>query len=312
MALAMPMGTVPLGTARSVWLPIQICIVLWCASRLWILYGGPPRYIVRAYCMALLWMPTLVALRMGQLSPVILLGLVGFLWLLSLRREVAAGAFFALTAVKPQLVAVIWVPFLLWALAERRWNVLAGTTGCMVAASIAAVSTNHAVFTQYERLMMSAPPTIVFESPNLGTVLRLASGTAESWPQFVPTCLGAAAVGLIWHRRRAVWDWRRELPGLVLMSTFLTSYGGWTFDLVTLLVPIIAVATLAVRSGRKHVVTFGGVLFLAVSSLAYVMHMAAIPQFAFIWMTPTVALSSFLLARLADTRVRPSRRTVPS
>ncbi len=96
------------------------------------------------------------------------------------------------------------------------------------------------------------------------------------------------------------------------MSTFLTSYGGWTFDLVTLLVPIIAVATLAVRSGRKHVVTFGGVLFLAVSSLAYVMHMAAIPQFAFIWMTPTVALSSFLLARLADTRVRPSRRTVPS
>src|SRR3989442_10834948 len=60
LALAMPMGAIKFRIARSVWLPIQILMILWCASRLWILYGGAPRHVIRACCLALLWMPTLI------------------------------------------------------------------------------------------------------------------------------------------------------------------------------------------------------------------------------------------------------------
>jgi hypothetical protein len=87
LALAMPMGAMEFRFARSIWLPIRILITLWCASRLWILYGGAPRHTIRACCLALVWMPTLIALRMGQMSPVMLLGLVGFLWSLSRRQD---------------------------------------------------------------------------------------------------------------------------------------------------------------------------------------------------------------------------------
>jgi hypothetical protein len=303
LALAMPLGLPEFHVARSIWLPTQILITLWCASRLWMIYGGAPRQLARVYGVALLWMPTLVALRFGQFSSFLLLGLVGFLWSWSRRREVAAGAFFALTAVKPQLVALVWVPFVLWALADRQWKVLAGAAGCIVGAGLVALATNPGVFMQYQHLMASAPPTLEFESPNIATVVRRAAGTAGSWPQFVPTCLGAVMVGVIWYRRRNTWDWRRQLPGLVLASCLLTSYGGWAFDLVVLLIPILATAAIVVKSGNKSLVAAGAGVFMAVSFLAFAMHQAQVRQAAFLWMTPAVAIASWALARNAAQRL---------
>jgi hypothetical protein len=194
---------------------------------------------------------------------------------------------------------LVWVPFVLWAVVDRRWKVLVGAAACIVGASVVALSTNPGVFVQYQHLMALAPPTLEFESPNIATIVRRATGTAGSWPQFVPTCLGAVAVGVIWYRQRATWDWRRQLPGLVLVSCLLTSYGGWAFDLVVLLVPIIATAAIVVRSGSKSRVAVGGAVFLAASSLTFAMHEAHVPQAAFLWMTPAVAIVSWALARNA-------------
>jgi hypothetical protein len=302
LALAMPMGTMKFHVARSIWLPVQIFITLWCAATLWLLYDGARMYTARACCLALLWMPTLVALRMGQLSPVVLLGLVGFLCALSCRREVLAGVFFSMTAVKPQLVALVWVPFVLWAIAGRRWRVLAGAAVTIAAASLVAMWPNPDVFGEYHSLMASAPPTLVFESPNIATILRLAVGTAGSWPQYVPTTLGAAAVALMWYRSRAEWDWLVQLPGLVVLSCLLTSYGGWAFDLVVLLVPIVATAAVVACSGRRGLVVGGFTLFAAVSGAAFAMHAAHVPQAAFLWMTPTVAIVVYGLRRLTGPR----------
>ncbi len=66
LALAMPLGALEFQIARSIWLRTQILITLWCASRLWILYGGAPRYLTRVLGLALLWTPTPIALRMGR------------------------------------------------------------------------------------------------------------------------------------------------------------------------------------------------------------------------------------------------------
>jgi hypothetical protein len=300
LALAMPMGALPFAVARPIWVPLQLFLTLWSVSRLWILYGGEPDGTRRVWFLGLLWSPTLIAVRFGQLSPVILLGLVAFLACVVYGRDFAAGAFLALTAVKPQLVALVWIAVVLWALADRRWHVLAGAATALVGASVFALSTNPRVFAQYFELMSSAPPTLAFESPNIATVLRVFSGTQGSWPQYVPTMVGAAAVALQWYRRRNAWDWRDHLPALVIISCLLTSYGGWAFDLVVLLVPIVALAALVTRSPRKALRTIGGVVFLAVSLLALGMHAAHVPQAAFLWMTPVVAITWWTLARRAQ------------
>jgi hypothetical protein len=295
----MPMGALPFGFARSLWMPLQLFLTLWSVSRLWILYGGAPEDTRRVWLLGLLWSPTLLALRFGQLSPVMLLGLVGFLACVVHGREFAAGAFLALTAVKPQLVALVWVALGVWAVVDRHWKVFAGAAIAVVIGSVVALATNPLVFAQYFALMSSAPPTATFESPNIATVLRVFSGSEGSWPQQVPTAVGAAAVALLWYRRRHAWDWRDHLPALVIISCLLTSYGGWAFDLVVLLVPIVALAAIVTRNPRTVLRAIGIVVFLAVSLLALGMHAARVPQAAFLWMTPAVAVTWWALSRIA-------------
>lgn len=299
-AFATPIGALGFELARSLWLPLQLFLTLWSVSQLWRLYGGAPERAGRAWFIALLWAPTLLALRLGQLTPVVLLGFVGFLWCLTRERDFFAGVFFALTAVKPQLVALAWMPFALWVGFERRWKVLGGVAACVVAGAAAALSTNPRVFTQYVDLMVSTPPTNTFESPNIATVLRILSRTQGSWPQYVPSGLGAAGVALLWYRHRDAWDWPRQLPRLILLSCLLTSYGGWAFDLVILLVPIVALTVVLVQNPRRSLAVIGGAVFLGVSALAFAMHTARVPQAAFLWMTPTVALACWMLTRAAQ------------
>jgi hypothetical protein len=299
LALVMPFATLPYGAARSIWLPLQILIMLWCATRLWVHYGGAPRYSTRACYVALLWMPTIISLHLGQVSPVLLLGLVGFLWSLDNRRDVAAGAWLSLTAVKPQIVALVWVALVLWTIATRRWKVLAGAAACVAGASLVVAWANPNVFAQYQHLMATAPPTLAFESPNLATILRVVVGTDRSWPQFIPTGVGMVGVALWFYRRRRRWEWSRELPGLVLVSCLVTAYGGWAFDLVVLLIPIIVTAVTVVRSGRRSLIVWGASAFLVLSFVALAMHQARVPQASFVWMTPAVLLLSAGLSRAA-------------
>jgi hypothetical protein len=230
-----------------------------------------------------------------------LAGLVGFLWCVQRERGFAAGAFLSLTAVKPQLVALVWAPFGLWVLAGRRWKAFSGAATGLVIGSLAALATNPRVFAQYVDLMSSAPPTLTFESPNIATVLRVFSRTAGSWPQYIPTILGTVGVVWMWYRQRDTWDWRRRLPGLVILSCLLTSYGGWAFDLVVLLVPIVALAALLAQTRRRSLVLAAGAMLLVVSALAFVMHARRVPQAAFLWMTPAVAIAWWTLRpRLSD------------
>jgi Glycosyltransferase family 87 len=308
LALAMPVAQLDLQHARSLWLLAQILICLWCASRVWAQNGGAPQYEVRIWCLALLWMPTVSALRMGQISPLVLLGLVGFVWSLEKRRDLTAGVFFALTAVKPQLVALIWVGWLLWTIREGRWKVMLGTAAALGGATLVAVAANPPVFSQYLHLMSTQPPILDFESPNIATLIRVVLtavfGTG-TWPQYVPTAVGAGIVAWFWSRRHRTWDWAAELPWLVSLSCMATSYGGWTFDLLILLVPIIATAAVVARVGNGALTAAAAALFLGVTLGSFAMLVARYPEAMYLWVTPVVALCAGAVTRFARARQTP-------
>jgi hypothetical protein len=293
LALAMPFGAMNFALARSLWLAVQIVTLLWCASRLWLIYGGEPHYTIRACCVALAWGPALSAMNMGQVSTVMLAGLVGFIQSLSRRRDIAAGACVAATLLKPQLLALVWVALLIWVVTERRWKMPAGIAATVIVASLVALAPNHDVFAQYQDLMTSAPPTATFESPSISSILQVfahAAG-AGNWPQYLPTIGGICATVAIWYRRRHAWDLVRELPWLIAASLMVTAYGGWSFDLVLLLVPILAVGAGLVRHGDVPALLTAGVVFLSVSAVTVVMLLKGIPQQLWIWVTPVVAIS---------------------
>jgi hypothetical protein len=291
LAVAMPLGALEFNAARSIWLPLQMLLILWCAVQVWTMYGGDPRLVPRICCVAVLWEPTFITLRMGQVSPLILLGIVGFVLAARSKRDVAAGLFFSLTALKPQLLAPLGLAVVLWAVFERRWRIVAAAMAAVAVASAIAMFTNPLVFTQYSDTMRTNPPSLAFESPNVATILRMAIDPGRTWPQYIPTVLAGVFVGVQWYRKRHDWDWLRELPALLILSCLATAYGGWTFDLLVLLVPIVAAAAVLVQSRGRAVVITAAAAFALISGAAFFLNWANVPEAAFIWVTPVVGLA---------------------
>jgi hypothetical protein len=302
----MPFAALDYGTGRLAWLLVQFALVLVCAGAAWRFFGGPAERRWIAWGLALTFFPTLIALRMGQIAPLMLAGLVGFLYFMKQSRGWLAGLALLPAMVKPQLFHLLWLALLLWAVHGRRWSVLLGAATALLAATGLALVTNPHALAQYAAVMTHHPPAECL-SPTLGAVLRAAFGRERFWLQFLPPLLGIAWLVPHWLRHRHSWDWQEQLPPLLLVSLLTTSYGAWAFDLVVLLLSVLQVAAALGHVGRRSVALVALAGYLAVNALALVLNLCGVDGFWFVWMTP-VALVAYLV--LQRTPVR-SAATVP-
>src|SRR5262249_7082029 len=115
-----PMGWLSYRTTYLLWLAFNFAVVVVCADKLWAHYSGSSEQRYLAWILALTFVPTLTALGLGQIGPLILAGITMFLvcrdshpWL--------AGAATVLVGLKPQLLYLFWIALLCWILRERRW-----------------------------------------------------------------------------------------------------------------------------------------------------------------------------------------------
>jgi hypothetical protein len=289
----MPFAALDYGTGRLAWLLVQFGLVLACAGAAWRLFGGPPGRRGVAWGLALTCFPTLIALRMGQIAPLMLAGLVGFLYFMRQSRGWLAGLALVPAMVKPQLFHLVWLALLLWAVRGRRWSVLGGAAVGLLAATGLALATNPNALAQYADVMAHHPPAECL-SPTLGAVLRAAFGRERFWLQFLPPLVGVAWLVPYWLRHRCDWDWQEQLPLLLLVSLLTTSYGAWAFDLVVLLLPVLRSAAVLGRAGQRPVALAALAGYLAVNALALALNLCGVDGFWFLWMTP-VALVAYLI-----------------
>jgi hypothetical protein len=293
--LIMPFAQLDYGTARLAWLLVMFALILLSAGAAWRLFGGSPERRWVAWALALGCFPTLIALRMGQIAPLMLAGLVGFLYLLRKSREGLSGLALLPAMVKPQLFHLVWLSLLLWAVHGRRWRVLLGAAvGLLVATGLTLVA-NPRVLAQYADVIVNRPPAECL-SPTAGAVLRAAFGREQFWLQFLPPLLGVAWVMAHWWRYRDAWDWREQLPLILLVSLLTTSYGAWAFDLVVLLLPVLRVAVPLSRRGAWGQALIG---YGAVNVVALALNLAGVDGFWFLWMTPLALLAYLMLERRA-------------
>ncbi len=294
----MPFGALDYGPARLAWLLLHLGLVLFCAAAAWRLFGGPPARRWLAWGLALTFFPTLIALRMGQVAPLMLAGLVGFLYFLRRGLDGAAGLALLPALVKPQLFHLLGLAVLLWAVRERRWWVLGGTAAGLAVATGLALAPNPHVLRQYADVMTHHPPAECL-SPTLGAVLRMSFGRQRFWLQFLPPLLGVAWLVPHWLRHRRAWDWQEQLPLLLLVSLLTTSYGAWAFDLVVLLLPVLGTAAVLARPGRRSLALGALAGYLALNALALGLNLLGVDGFWFLWLTPAALVGYLVLGQRA-------------
>jgi hypothetical protein len=144
---------------------LNVTILLVGADFLWRFYGGILRYRGISWFVAISFTPTMVVLEMGQITPLILLGLIGFLYFEKQGRDSLAGACLALVAIKPHLAYLVGLAILVWVVERRRWSILLGAGVTFLVATAIPFACNPSVVSQYLHSLTQHPPPILGHRP---------------------------------------------------------------------------------------------------------------------------------------------------
>lgn len=251
----LPIGWLDYASAQFLWFLLHALIVFIGARALWRIYGGESRRSRYAWISVLSFAPVHFVLLLGQIGPVILLGLIGFLHFAQRKAWTLAGASLSLVAIKPHLLYLLWLAWILWVVKERDWRAGAGALVAGALAAAMPLGWNTAVYGQYLQLIHNSEALRPFDwaTPSLGTAIAAWFAVRGAWIRWLPS--GAGIVWFLWYwsRRRESWDWIAELP-LVLLASVVTASFAWTFDYVVLVPALVqgAVWTSAADRGWQR------------------------------------------------------------
>ncbi len=226
-----PLGFLSFEIAQRVWLVAGLLATLISAKWLWDLYRVEGQSRVLTGLAVATFSPIPVALAIGQISPLVLLGIAGFLHFQQREKLGWAGAFLFLAALKPHLIFLVWVALALLSIYKRSARTVSALILTTMIASLIAISLDNSIFGQYAQMLVKEKVAQEF-TPTLGGLIRLWTGLYPA--EYLPPIL---ALGwLVFHsrRRQDQWNWSKEMPTIVLLSLLTTPYG-WFFDQVMLL-----------------------------------------------------------------------------
>jgi len=294
-SLVMPFGLLDYPSSRLAWLIFSTLLLVISSQILWRIYSGNPNQRWLALVVAFIFAPTISVLEVGQIAPLILVGLTGFLYFSSTRRnDWLAGAFIALTSIKPQVAFIFWIALLFWVIQQRRWLIFISTAITIIVLTLIALVFNHHIIEQYI-VMLQTYRISEWANPTIGAYLRFFwFGTDKFWLQILPSLLGGLWFLYYWHIHNKSWNWVYELPLLLLVSQIISPYT-WTYDQV-ILIPAIIQASIWIESDWKRWSTLIlSIVFLGLNVLDLILHMR-LSDFWFIWLAPAL-LILFLIVR---------------
>jgi Glycosyltransferase family 87 len=200
LTLAMPFGLMDSRAAQLLWLALGFGLVVLGADVLWRLYGGPPESRWISWALAFTFLPTFFVLHAGQIGTWVFAGTVLFLYFQKRGWSMLAGASTVLLAIKPHLVYLFWIALVVWGIRRDR-RMLLGSLIAGVLTTAIPLACNHGVLEQYWYELRHRPPA-QWESPTLGTLIRLIEGEASDGKSrfgltFLPAVLGVG--WLLWH-----------------------------------------------------------------------------------------------------------------
>jgi hypothetical protein len=288
-ALVMPFGLFGYPISRLAWLVFSSLALLISSQILWRIYSGNLKQRWLVILVVFIFAPVISVLEKGQITPLVVLGICGFLYYsVSQRNDWLAGIFLALASIKPQLALIFWIALLFWVIKQHRWLILISTAITILSLTLIAMVFNPHIIQQYFSMLQTYQISD-WANPTIGSYLRFFwLGTDKYWPQYLPSLLGFIWFLYYWNRHQESWNWMDELPILLLVSQ-ITSPFTWTYDLV-ILIPAIVLSFIRLAADWKNwSALILLVIFFGVNILDLLLHMK-LDEFWFIWMAPALLL----------------------
>jgi hypothetical protein len=282
--------------SKLFWLFTNIALVFFFADWSWRFYGGPKQHRWLGLIVAFTFAPTIFMIQMGQVVPMILLGLTGFLYFERRQQWCLAGSFIILMAIKPHILYLFWFTLLFWALDRRRWSVMLGGILTITGTTIIAMCYDTDIISHYFYTIAKQPPTYYWATPTFGVLLRLLFNGNRLWLQYMPTMLGILWIFSYWRTHRRNWEWGQRIP-LILMVSVLTAPYSWPTDFSLLLPAIMQVAVALLQCQQYRVINQAIIIYLLINGIALVMHILRFPYYLLFWMVPTILLYYLFIGR---------------
>lgn len=314
LTLVAPFAGLPVPTAASAWLLVLLVLLVVAVDLLWRVYGGPRKWAPAVWFGAILFAPTIHLFAYGQLTPIPLLGIAGFLFFVKRRQFFLAGVLGGLAAAKPNLLALFALGIVLEAVRCREGRAVLFGGLCLGAITSGSLCLhNPNIFTDYITAMAGSGSDLhrsvgEWKPPLVGWYLREIVPGKPFAVQCLPLALAAIGFSVCWWRNRKDWDWLAAMPWVVGVSLLVAPYGAWAHDGIMLLVPVLAVA--ARLDPQSRPARAGVVLFLIANVAGYVAYLMHAFGETYVWMTPTVLLACRLARRAPPPTIRPTHAGV--
>lgn len=286
-----PFGLVDYETAQFVWLLLHVLIIFIGARLLWKIYEGGSQKFRYAWLSALTFAPVYFALLLGQIGPLILLGLIAFLYFAQKEAWLSAGASLSLASVKPHLLYLLWIAILFWLFHKYRWRVAIGALIGGACIAIFPLLWNPVIYFQYAEVLRSgeAVRPLNWATPAPGTALGVLLDSPSSWLRWLPSVGGALWFTWYWSRHSGTWNWISQTP-LILLVSVATAGFAWTFDFVVLLPAVIQCAAWTANEripSQRHLIiaTYLLLALVLIAGKAFVRN-----DFWYFWLAPTLLL----------------------
>lgn len=285
--LALPFSLLPFGASRLAWFLFNFYLLIVSSGWAWRTYGGSPQLRWVGWLCAFLFIPATAALDYGQMSPLVLAGIVLFLTALERQQGFSAGTSMVMVAAKPHIAVTFLLFLALWILRNRRWDVVFGAAAALALTLLAPLVLNPFVYQHYLQALKSGDGPGTWLTPTWTVALRELFPGLGNWHFLLSTAAGIVIGIILWMRWRKGFIWEQRLPAILLISTITAAYA-WTFDWVVLM-PVAIVMLINWRGkGKRGVLSLAGLILIQLILIFQsLMHVS---NFYTLWFPPALAV----------------------
>ena len=214
------------------------------------------------------------------------------------------GAALVVCAIKPHLLYLVWIAFMLWLWQSRNWQALLGSALAAMGAALFPLLFDAEVYRHYAALyaIPDIPRPLDWLTPTWRSVVRVFIGPGQIWLQILPSLAAIAWVVSSWRNHRHRWSWPEHLPLVVLVSV-TTSIFAWTYDQVVFFLAIMQAAAWLRQSAAPWHTRWTARLYIGINLCQGAQRLWIADELWYFWLAPAL-LINYLIFRWESSRAR--------